>query len=182
MTDGHLRVLGADNIYALGDAATIAQPRALERAQVPPLGVHACQPAMQAACRAGACTCSARQPVSTRHIWVFVLHVREARSDRRRCRQEMFEEADKNGDGLLQLDELRFLLRKASKEFTHLEEHATFLDQCAALLGDARVLQTAAQSCALHWPAALAGRHQGCSAAQRRRGPPSVRCYRVAVE
>ena len=37
--DSHLHVLGADlgSIYALGDAATIAQPRALARAQVGPL-------------------------------------------------------------------------------------------------------------------------------------------------
>ena len=47
------------------------------------------------------------------------------------CTQELFDEADTNGDGVLQLEELRGILRKASKEFTHLEEHSQFLDRCA---------------------------------------------------
>lgn len=45
--------------------------------------------------------------------------------------QDLFEAADTNKDGYLQLDELRDMLRSASKQYSHLEEHATFLDKYA---------------------------------------------------
>jgi hypothetical protein len=41
----------------------------------------------------------------------------------------LFEAADLNKDGRLQLAELRTLLREASKEYSHLAEHARFLDR-----------------------------------------------------
>ena len=45
------------------------------------------------------------------------------------CVQELFDAADINKDGYLQLDELRNILRSASKQYSHLEEHAKFLDK-----------------------------------------------------
>jgi NADH:ubiquinone reductase (non-electrogenic) len=41
---------------------------------------------------------------------------------------DLFEQADANGDGFLDLAELRSLLRTASARFPHFEEHAKFLD------------------------------------------------------
>jgi hypothetical protein len=41
---------------------------------------------------------------------------------------QLFEEADVNGDGKLCLKELYAILNKASEEFPHLSEHARFLD------------------------------------------------------
>ncbi len=44
--------------------------------------------------------------------------------------EQLFESGDRNKDGKLSLEELRELLTTASKEFSHLEEHARFLDRC----------------------------------------------------
>ena len=44
------------------------------------------------------------------------------------CMQRLFVDADINKDGTLELSELRLILKKASTEFSHLEEHATFLE------------------------------------------------------
>ncbi|KAF6266031.1 hypothetical protein COO60DRAFT_1633095 [Scenedesmus sp. NREL 46B-D3] len=75
LTDDYLRVKGSDgSIWAFGDASTIDQPRALQRAD------------------------------------------------------DLFEQADTNKDGLVGLKELQALLTEASKEFSHLEEHARFLE------------------------------------------------------
>ena len=41
---------------------------------------------------------------------------------------DLFHKADLNQDGRLRLEELRNLLREASKEYSHLEEHSRFLD------------------------------------------------------
>ncbi len=41
---------------------------------------------------------------------------------------ELFREGDVNGDGKLQLTELRDILLRGSKEFPQLAEYATFLD------------------------------------------------------
>ena len=41
---------------------------------------------------------------------------------------DLFHKADLNQDGKLRLEELRNLLREASKEYSHLEEHSRFLD------------------------------------------------------
>ena len=41
---------------------------------------------------------------------------------------ELFESADSNKDDKLTLAELRQLLGQASKEYSHLEEHARFLE------------------------------------------------------
>ncbi|KAK9813760.1 hypothetical protein WJX73_007780 [Symbiochloris irregularis] len=74
VTDSYLRVLGSDStIWALGDAATVDQPRALERAE------------------------------------------------------ELFDQADPNSKGKLSLAELQTIMQAASKEYSHLEEHARFL-------------------------------------------------------
>ncbi|KAG2486568.1 hypothetical protein HYH03_014738 [Edaphochlamys debaryana] len=75
LTDDCLRVKGSDgSIWALGDASTIDQPKALDYAD------------------------------------------------------QLFDQADINGDGKVSLEEMRKLLADASKEFSHLEEHARFLD------------------------------------------------------
>lgn len=75
LTDDCLRVKGSDgSIWALGDSATIDQPKALDYAE------------------------------------------------------QLFDSGDRNKDGKLSLEELRELLTTASKEFSHLEEHARFLD------------------------------------------------------
>ena len=42
--------------------------------------------------------------------------------------QRLFVDADINKDGTLELSELQLILKKASGEFSHLEEHATFLE------------------------------------------------------
>ena len=78
VTDEFLRVKGSNGcIFAVGDAATIEQQRALDAAE------------------------------------------------------ELFVEANINNDGRLQLSELRSVLRKASQRFSHLAEHATFLESRA---------------------------------------------------
>lgn len=41
---------------------------------------------------------------------------------------ELFESADTNKDDKLTLAELRALMNQASKRYSHLEEHARFLD------------------------------------------------------
>jgi len=41
---------------------------------------------------------------------------------------ELFESADTNKDDKLTLAELRQLMSQASKQYSHLEEHARFLD------------------------------------------------------
>ena len=41
---------------------------------------------------------------------------------------ELFESADTNKDNKLTLAELRALMNQASKRYSHLEEHARFLD------------------------------------------------------
>ena len=41
---------------------------------------------------------------------------------------ELFESADTNKDNKLTLAELRDLMNQASKRYSHLEEHARFLD------------------------------------------------------
>ena len=42
---------------------------------------------------------------------------------------DLFSQADSNGDGFLDLAELRALLKRASKQYPHFEEHAKFLDE-----------------------------------------------------
>ncbi|KAL3146637.1 tubulin alpha 1 [Trebouxia sp. C0010 RCD-2024] len=75
ITDEFLRVKGSGgSIYAIGDAATIEQPKALDYSD------------------------------------------------------ELFESADTNKDDKLTLAELRALMNQASKRYSHLEEHARFLD------------------------------------------------------
>lgn len=75
LTDDFMRVKGSDgSIWAFGDASTIDQPRALQRAD------------------------------------------------------ELFELADTDKDGRVSLKELQAMLFEASKEFSHLEEHARFLE------------------------------------------------------
>lgn len=75
LTDDQLRAKGSGgSIFALGDSATIDQPKALARAD------------------------------------------------------ELFDAADTNADGKLSLAELRAVLGTAAKEFSHLEEHARFLE------------------------------------------------------
>ncbi|KAK9836804.1 hypothetical protein WJX74_008426 [Apatococcus lobatus] len=75
LTDDYLQVLGSNgSIFAIGDAATIDQPKARQHAA------------------------------------------------------RLFVDADINKDGTLELSELRLILKKASAEFSHLEEHATFLE------------------------------------------------------
>ena len=41
---------------------------------------------------------------------------------------ELFERADSNGDGQLTMEELRILMKTASKEYPHLMEHSRFLE------------------------------------------------------
>lgn len=41
---------------------------------------------------------------------------------------ELFEKADINNDGKLTLEELRIMMKDASKEYPHLEEHSRFLE------------------------------------------------------
>lgn len=80
LTDEKLCVLGSKgSIYAIGDAATIYQPKALEHAD------------------------------------------------------ELFVKADKNKDDQLSLDELRDMLKEASGQFSHLAEHAQFLNGKAGM-------------------------------------------------
>ena len=45
---------------------------------------------------------------------------------------ELWGSADLNGDGSLSLKELRDLLRSASRQYSHMEEHSRFLDGCGA--------------------------------------------------
>ena len=44
--------------------------------------------------------------------------------------QELFQKADKDRDGKLTFSELRQILWEGSKEYSHLAEHARFLDGC----------------------------------------------------
>lgn len=41
---------------------------------------------------------------------------------------ELFEKADVNNDGKLTMEELRVMMKDASKEYPHLEEHSRFLE------------------------------------------------------
>lgn len=41
---------------------------------------------------------------------------------------ELFEKADLNGDGKLTMEELRIMMKDASKEYSHLQEHSRFLE------------------------------------------------------
>jgi NADH:ubiquinone reductase (non-electrogenic) len=109
LTDDRLRVKGAPGgtVWAFGDAATIDQPRALERAE------------------------------------------------------QLFAEGDANGDGRLSLRELRALLRRASSEFSHFEEHARFLDSRSGAWGG---LVKKAVAAANAPPAAAAGGAAGAGA------------------
>lgn len=76
ITDGHLQVKGSNNtIFAIGDACTIEQKRALEYAD------------------------------------------------------ELFEKADTNNDGELQLSELRSILKEAGKQFPQFQEYALFFER-----------------------------------------------------
>ncbi|DBA82616.1 TPA: tubulin alpha 1, variant 2 [Trebouxia sp. C0004] len=76
VTDEYLCVKGSDGtIFALGDAATVEQAKALSRAK------------------------------------------------------EMFAEADKDGDGMLSYAELTAAMKQASKEYSHLEEYARYLER-----------------------------------------------------
>lgn len=78
MTDQCLRVKGSSgSIFAMGDVATVDQPRAREYAV------------------------------------------------------RLFDEFDKDKDGKLSLPELRALLQHASQRYSHLEEHARFLEGLA---------------------------------------------------
>ena len=43
--------------------------------------------------------------------------------------QEMFAEADKDGDGMLSYGELTAAMKQASKEYSHLEEYARYLER-----------------------------------------------------
>ena len=45
---------------------------------------------------------------------------------------ELFDNADKDGDGKLDIEELTAVLQEASLEYSHLAEHAQFL-RCASL-------------------------------------------------
>ncbi|KAK9839229.1 hypothetical protein WJX81_002839 [Elliptochloris bilobata] len=75
VTDEYLRVIGSEGtIFSIGDAATIAQGKALAKAK------------------------------------------------------DLFWEADKDGNGVLSLGELRDMLRAHSREYSHFAEHARFLD------------------------------------------------------
>ena len=76
VTDEYLRVRGAppNTMFALGDAATIEQQKALDKAE------------------------------------------------------ELFERADTDQNGRLTMAQLRSILKEASKDFPHLEEHARFLE------------------------------------------------------
>ena len=47
---------------------------------------------------------------------------------------ELFEQADTDKDGNLSMEELRVIMKKAAKEFPHLEEHSRFLEGCIPLL------------------------------------------------
>ena len=44
--------------------------------------------------------------------------------------QELFQKADKDKDGKLTFSELRDILWDGSKDYSHLAEHARFLDGC----------------------------------------------------
>lgn len=41
---------------------------------------------------------------------------------------ELFEKADRNNDGQLTMEELRIMMKDASKEYPHLQEHSRFLE------------------------------------------------------
>lgn len=43
--------------------------------------------------------------------------------------QEMFAEADKDSDGLLSYGELTEAMKQTSKEYSHLEEYARYLER-----------------------------------------------------
>ena len=43
--------------------------------------------------------------------------------------QEMFAAADKNGDGMLSYGELTAAMKQTSKEYSHLEEYARYLER-----------------------------------------------------
>ena len=79
VTDECLRVKGSEGtIFAMGDTATVDQPKAREYAA------------------------------------------------------QLFDTFDRDGSGTLSFTELRALLKSASQRFSHLEEHARFLEEYAA--------------------------------------------------
>jgi len=43
---------------------------------------------------------------------------------------ELFEQADTNNDGNLSMEELRVVMKRAAKEYPHLDEHSRFLEEC----------------------------------------------------
>uniref|UniRef100_A0A7S3QLS1 NADH:ubiquinone reductase (non-electrogenic) n=1 Tax=Dunaliella tertiolecta TaxID=3047 RepID=A0A7S3QLS1_DUNTE len=82
LTDQYLEVKGSNgSIFALGDAATIEQPKALSYCE------------------------------------------------------ELFDQADKDHDNTLTIEELRQILLKGSERFSHLREHAEYLDSSKSPLG-----------------------------------------------
>ena len=77
--------------------------------------------------------------------------------------QELFQKADKDRDGKLTFSELRQILWEGSKEYSHLAEHARFLDGCDLML------RTFSQTrlrvvCGLHASAQSAFCEHECSA------------------
>ena len=46
--------------------------------------------------------------------------------------KDLFWEADKDGNGVLSMGELRDMLREHSRKYSHFAEHARFLDGCCA--------------------------------------------------
>lgn len=47
--------------------------------------------------------------------------------------KELFSQADTDANGMLSVTELRDVLRTASKDYSHIEEHSRFLDGCVML-------------------------------------------------
>ncbi|GAB4815644.1 hypothetical protein N2152v2_002690 [Parachlorella kessleri] len=136
VTDEYLRVKGSGgSIYALGDAATIEQDK---------------QDKVGAAMWALVVIRRDELPVAA------IIEQGKALDKA----EQLFEQADVNGDGKLCLRELHAILKTASEDFPHLSEHARFLDGklSSALRFDglvwkaleaARVRDTGANKCEL---------------------------------